>query len=563
MSCLSIAAAVILATPPLAPSAPQEAQDSGGPLDAERACYDVLRYDLSIQVDPQQERILGSNRITARLLSTTDRIRVDLDRRLAVHDVSMNDIGHVDAVGYVDVNDVVTGGERTEDFFFVPIAGVSPGDVFTIDINYGGSPREAVRAPWDGGFVWAQTPSGAPWIATACQGEGADLWWPCKDHPSDEPDSMGIDVEVPDPLVVATNGRLLGTWPAARPGHTIHRWEVSTPINNYGVALNIAPYVRLEHLYTSVTGERFPFYFWVLPEDEAKGRAILPEFAGHMRQLEELCGPYPFRADKYGVVQTPHLGMEHQSIIAYGNRFAGDPNFEYDWLHHHELSHEWWGNMVTARDWNDFWIHEGIGTYVQALYLEQRFGPEAYRQKMAADRRRIANTGPVAPRGSKSTGWMYLGRPGNGSPGGDIYFKGSWVCHELRWLLGDDEFFHVLRRWAYPDPALELVTDGAQCRFTTTDELLEIANRETGRDLAWYFEVALRRAALPTLETQRDGTSLTLRWSTPDDLPYPMPVELDLDGHRRTVPIPPEGTTIDVGQAKLTIDPDDWLLGAE
>jgi aminopeptidase N len=538
-----------LATAASVAAAPQaDPQDSGGALDLARACYDVLRYDLDLSVDPEAKRIAGSNRITAWMVLPSELLRVDLDRRLKVECVSLDGL----EVAF----------DRDDDLFTIDASKIESGRRFELRVEYAGAPRVARRAPWDGGFVWAATESGAPWIATACQGEGADLWWPCKDHPSDEPDSMGIRVTVPEPLVVATNGALVGS--STTEGRTTWTWEVSTPINNYGVALNIAPYVALEHDYTSVTGEKFPFTYWCLPENEEQGRAILPEFASHMRSLEELCGPYPFRADKYGVVETPHLGMEHQSIIAYGNRYRGDPTFDYDWLHHHELSHEWWANLVTARDWSDFWIHEGIGTYVQALYLEQRFGEVAYRRKMALDRLRISHAGPVAPRGARSSGWMYLSERGKGSPGGDIYFKGSWVCHELRWLLGDETFFRVLRRWAYPDPALEAVTDGSQCRLTDTDELLEIAEREAGVDLDWFFEVALRRAQPARLQVEREGRRLRLAWQAPDGLPYPMPVEVALGGELLRVEVPVQGAELELdADVEVEIDPADWLLGAD
>ncbi|MEO0650067.1 MAG: M1 family metallopeptidase [Planctomycetota bacterium] len=536
----------------LAPAASaQDHQDSGGVLDPERACYDVLRYDLTLSLDVDARTIDGSNVITFWLEFPSDDLRIDLDR-------------------HFEVDHLLLDGERirfkrTDDEILVDSSKLESGKRYAIEVFYRGEPRQVKRfeAPWQGGFVWETTLSGAPWIATACQGEGADLWWPCKDHPSDEADSMGIAVTVPEPLVVATNGAPVGEIHNEEDGTATWLWQVTTPINNYGVALNIAPYVALEHDYVSVTGERFPFTYWCLPENEAKGRAILPEFAEHMRHLEETCGPYPFRGDKYGVVETPHLGMEHQSIIAYGNQYRGDRDFGYDWLHHHELAHEWWANLVTARDWSDFWIHEGIGTYVQALYLEQKFGPDAYRKKMANDRRRIGHTGPVAPRGARSAGWMYLSDIGKGAPGVDIYMKGSWVCHELRWLLGDEAFFRVLRRWAYPDPALEAVTDGSACRLTDTDELLAIAERESGTQLAWYFEVALRRAQPPQLQVERRGDSLRLSWKAPDDLPYPMPVEVAFGEQRMRLAVPEGGAEYPVVAEPVVIDPDDWLLGAE
>jgi aminopeptidase N len=384
--------------------------------------------------------------------------------------------------------------------------------------------------------------------------EGADLWWPCKDHPSDKPESMDLSFTVPEGLVVATNGRRIGS--STLDGKTTSQWRVSTPIANYTVAFNAAPYVELVGSLESVAGDTFPVIFWVLPENKEKGEAFMAEILEHLRFFERFCGPYPFRGDKYGVVETPHLGMEHQSIIAYGNKYRGDPNFDYDWLHHHELAHEWWANLVTARDWADFWIHEGIGTYMQPLYLEERFGREAYQKKMKIDLLRVMNNAPVAPAPPRTSDSIYFSKTGTDAPGGDIYFKGSWICHSLRWLLGDETFFKVLRRWAYPDPALEKTTDGSAVRFSDTDELLAIAEEVSGRKLGWFFEVYLRRGPLPVLAVERDGGTLSLRWEAPDELPFPMPVEVMVGGEARRVPMEGGEATLEVGEAEVEVDPE-------
>ena len=278
----------------------------------------------------------------------------------------------------------------------------------------------------------------------------------------------------------------------------------------------------------SVAGDEYPVIFWALPENEEKARAFMDEIVEHLAFFEEFCGPYPFRGDKYGVVETPHLGMEHQSIIAYGNRYKGDPNFDYDWLHHHELAHEWWANLVTCSDWADFWIHEaGIGTYMQPLYLERKFGREAYDKKMRLDLLRVLNRGPVAPGGPRTTDSIYFSQEGDDAPGIDIYMKGSWICHSLRWLLGDETFFQVLRRWAYPDPALEKTTDGSAVRFSDTDEIQAIAERVSEVELGWFFQAYLRTAALPELvHSTKDGV-LTMEWRAPGGGAFPMPVEVE------------------------------------
>jgi aminopeptidase N len=332
-----------------------------------------------------------------------------------------------------------------------------------------------------------------------------------------------------------------------------------------GVALAIGPYVTITTDYENPYGDTFPFTFWVLPEAKEQAEKVFAEFQEHMRILEELCGPYPFRGDKYGIAHVPFLGMEHQSIIAYGNRFGNDPWYRlpYDALHQHELAHEWWGNLVTARDWNDFWIHEGIGTYMQALHLERTSGVENMRAKMRFDRRTLANRGAVAPRGARTTKWMYFGDRSSTSPGGDIYNKGSWVCHTLRWLLTDDVFFTVLRRWAYPDPELEKTTDGSACRSATTDELLGIAEEVSERELGWFFQVYLRQPALPRLDHEVVDGVLRLNWRLEGDVPFPMPVEVLVGAELVRVETDDDGAgTLEVGDEPIEIDPNGWLLKA-
>ena len=526
----------------------QESRNSsGGELSPEQAAYDVLHYDLAIRVDPEQRTIAGTLTLRARIVETTPAIVLDLDGRLKVESVTSGE--EPLAFDHAEGRIRIASPELFEE----------AGRELELTVAYGGTPREAPNPPWSGGFTWSETKAGQPWIATSCQHEGADLWWPCKDHPSDEPESMDIRVTVPEPLVVASNGRLEALEKAERGWHTYH-WHVSTPINNYGVALNIAPYEAITKKFESVAGDSFDVTFWFLPENARQARKIFPEFIEHLEFYEQLCGPYAFRADKYGVAETPHLGMEHQSIIAYGNRYRRDRNFDYDWLHHHELAHEWWANLVTAPDWNDFWIHEGIGTYMQALYLERKFGTEAYHRKMSLDHERIINRGAVAPRDPRPTSRMYFAQEGSDSPGIDIYMKGSWIVHTLRWLLGDEDFFLVLRRWAYPTPELEKVTDGTQCRFATTDELLAIAEEHAGVELDWFFELYLRQPHLPELIAEKRGRELHLRWQTPGDLPFPLPVPVKVGRETHRVAMPNGEGRITVGNRSYEVDPEHWVL---
>ena len=536
-----------------AAAAPSTAQtrdpyDSGGVLTSDQAAYDALHYALDVRVEPADSSIAGSLTMTALLVSPATEIGLDLDPLLEVLSVEVQAGSGFDAAAWTR-----DGGRIT-----VPLPEEArPGEIFEVRVEYGGMPRVAPRPPWDGGFTWARTDDGSPWIATSNQMIGADVWWPVKDHVSDKPDSMSIRVTVPEPLFVATNGRLRGI-SEPEPGYTTYDWFVSTPISTYNVALNIAPYVQLDTTLTSLTGETFPISFWVLPEDEEKGRVLFDEIVDQVRWFEIEIGPYPFRADKYGVAQTPHLGMEHQSIIAYGANFSngamtGGVDWGFDALHHHELSHEWWGNMVTNADWKDMWIHEGFGTYMQALYIEDRQGIERYHDYMNSFSHRIGSRKPVAPRETTSAQEIYDGH--------DIYFKGAWVLHTLRYLIGEDALMLALRRMAYPTPEAWRASDGSQVRFADTDEFVAIAEEVSGKELGWFFDVYVHEAGLPALELTRAEGELRMEWSTPADLPFPMPVDVRIDGDTRRVEMTDGQAVMQIpAGADVVVDPDEWIL---
>ncbi len=431
---------------------------------------------------------------------------------------------------------------------------MQPGDELIMGVEYSGRPRVAPAPPWQGGFTWKFTRDGSPWIATSCQGEGSDIWWPSKDHVSDEPDSMHIRVRVPDPLFCATNGRFISAESHADNTTTYH-WYVSTTINIYNVALNIAPYKTVEQDYESVTGEMIPVTFWVLPEDYEKGREFMPQIIDHLRFYEELLGPYPFRADKYGVVQTPHLGMEHQTIIAYGANFNNSAMTGRDWgfdaLHHHELAHEWWGNLVTNIDWKDMWIHEGFGSYMQALYVEKINSKDEY-FKMMQSVRQFNDNYEIAP---------YQSTTGNEIGRAPIYAKGAWVLHMLRYMTGDEAMMTILRRMAYPDPDMEKITDGSQTRFVSTADFITIAEKISGSELDWFFDVYTRQPKLPVLDADFDEGQLRLKWKSPLMTGFPMPVEVKLGDSVRRFEIPPAGVMIPVPAGiKPEIDPQGWVL---
>ena len=534
---------------------------SGAPLLPEQAAIDVFREYIWLLVDPDLKRIDGMATIEADVVAPLADAVLHLDERLEVRKVSAW------TGSSLSLEEQARSAEgwpfiHADGLLRIPLLEPArSGDRLNILVEYGGKPREAPNPPWDGGFTWAETADGRPWIATSCQGEGADLWWPCKDHPSDKPDEMALFITVPEGLVVASNGKLYGISGLKKDGWNTYEWYVNNPISNYAVALNIAPYVELREEYTSVDGTDFPVQFWVLPEDEAAGRAFMPEILDHLAFFEETLGPYPWRSEKYGVAQTPHLGMEHQSIIAYGYEFQQkEPG--YDWLHHHELSHEWWGNLVTCADWKDMWIHEGFGTYMQALYLESRFGEEAYRTEMAARRANLRNRRAVAPRGTRDSKQIYF--DADGGFDNDIYDKGAFALHALRWEIGDEDFFESLRRFAYPTDAHRTATDGSQVRLVDTEDYVALVSEITDRDLAPFFEVYLRQPVLPALYVERDASGLTLRWDLPMNAPFETRVPLLVDGEPVVVDMAGGRGRVELAlDASVLVDPDGWLLRAE
>jgi aminopeptidase N len=416
--------------------------------------------------------------------------------------------------------------------------------------------------PWIGGFVWDSTDSGEHWIGVACQTDGADIWWPCKDHPSDEPDSMALHITIPADLTCASNGILRGVTGNKDGTRTFH-WFSASPINNYAVSVNIAPYHTLEGNYRSITDDSIPTFFWVLPEHLEKGRDLFQKFNVYLRYLETRLGPYPFRAEKIGVADAPFLGMEHQTVIAYGSRFQTNA-YGFDPVLLHELVHEWYGNMLTCSDWKDMWLHEAFARYLEALYAESLNGENALHGYMAEMLDLIHNGKPIAPVESQTSRQIYFTSPEFTRTDGDIYNKGAWVLHTLRYLVGDEPFFQILRRMCYPDSSQELTADGSQCRLVDTAEFERLVTEVSGMKLGWFFDVYLRQHSLPELQVKHSQGKLRLRWKTPQRKPFPMPVEVQVGD--QVVVLAMEGGRDKLGYqsgSRPVADPDGWILKKE
>lgn len=519
--------------------------DSGGERVPEQLAVAFERADLGIKVLPESQTIEGDATLAFRALSRLERLVVDLDRNLAVSAIEV-DGTPLPATSWSNP-DGRLGIELPR-----PLA---EGETVEVRIAYAGKPRVAERAPWDGGFVWSTAPGGEPWIATAVQGEGCDLFWPCIDHPQGEPRVVEQRVTVPVPLVAVGNGVALGM--EEHDGWRTYRWRANSP-NTYAIALNIGPYEEIRDEYPSRYGNRIPLHFWHLAGRGDKARGLFAEFAPMLDFFERTIGPYPFADEKMGVVETPHLGMEHQTVNAYGNDYRKDVH-GYDWLLQHELAHEWFGNQMTNLDWDDMWLHEGFGSYMQPLYLQYLRGDMEYQSALMDQRALVANRHPVVSGKPRTAGEVYDDDIG---PGQDIYQKASLVLHTLRGLIGDEAFFASVRRLVYgtdtPAPG------NFQPRHASTRDFIDIVNDVTGRDYGWFFDVYLYRADLPELVAVREGDTLKLQWKVPDELPFPMPVEVrvgGVDGEVRVVSMATGSDSIALPMdAAWTLDPHSKLL---
>ncbi len=494
--------------------------------------------ELDIEIFPETRRIKGVATLTLSNNAALDRLLIDLDKNFIVSGIT------IDGTPLAQRAWTNPEGELT---ITLPARKAAGGRIVA-RIAYEGEPHVAVRAPWDDGFVWSDH-QGQPWLATTGQGYGCDLYWPCLDFPQGEIGRMVMRITVPRGLSAPANGRLTGV-DQLPDGRTRWNWE-SGSINPYLVALSVGPYVEIRADHRSRYGNSFPMHYWHIVGRDKQAAGLFAEFAPTVDFFEALIGPYPFADEKLGVVETPYLGMEHQTINAYGNNYRKDAT-GFDWLFHHELAHEWFGNQMTAADWDDFWLHEGYGQYMQPLYGRWREGEARYATMMDTFRGQIVNRAPIVSGRSRTSNEVY--ELDLGGPGGDIYYKGAWVLHTLRNTIGDEAFFEVTRRVVYgrPDPK----PGNFKPRFATTDEFVALVRQVTGKDYGWFFDVYLRQAALPELVETRNGNAITLSWKTHAAKPFPLSIEVQVDGAVRQLPMTNGTATIDVPEnAHVVIDP--------
>jgi aminopeptidase N len=409
------------------------------------------------------------------------------------------------------------------------------GDEYTIEVRYSGHPRQDGRF---GGLAFRQDPAGRPWINTACEDQGASIWWPNKDQWRDEVESMDISVAVPNGLVDVSNGRLVGTTDLGD-GYTRWDWHVSYPINNYDVSLNVGHYVH----FADKAGD-LPLDFYVLPEDLDRAKAQFAQAGPMIDAFEHYFGEYPFAKDGYKLVQAPYSGMEHQSAVTYGNHFANGYlerdwtgvgiSTRFDFIIVHESAHEWWGNAVSAADVSDMWIHEGWGTYMEAMYVERLYGKADALKYLNGYKSKVRNLEPIiTQRGIHRT------------PPQDMYFKGALFLNTLRSVVDDDALWWALVRDAY---------QRFKYRNIMTEDLVAFFNERLGRDLTPVFDQYLRRTAIPVLELafHPDEGTLSYRWKA-DERAFDMPVRIGAAGAWQIVEPTTDWKTMPTALTKDTV----------
>ena len=412
-----------------------EADVLRGSLNENRDWFDILRYDIDVSPNIENKSISGFVVWRAKATKATKQIQIDLQQPLIIDSIRINN-------ATVDKNNILINEWKTIAFTRKNnIALAKPDRTFNINseflvwIFYHGVPKEATRPPWDGGWIWKKDANGNPWISVACQGLGASVWYPCKDHQSDEPDKgASVRMFVPEGTRLISNGRPLST---DMPNY--YGWQVTNPINNYNIIPYIGDYVGWKETYKGLKG-KLDLSYWVLRSDSAKAVEQFKQVPKMLEAFEYWFGPYPFYEDGFQMVQSPHLGMEHQSAVAYGNKFMNGYlgrdlsgtgwGLKWDFIIVHESGHEWFANNITTKDIADMWVHEGFTNYSETLFTEYFYGKQAGNEYNYGIRRNIKNDIPI------------IGAYGVNQEGsGDMYSKGANLIHTIRHAINNDSLF--------------------------------------------------------------------------------------------------------------------------
>lgn len=476
-----------------------EADSLRGSLRPERA-FDVQKYHLKLKVEPEKQFISGSNTISFIAEDDLSTIQIDLFENMKVDSILQND--------------KILAFERKHNAVFIELKeSIKADEKGEIQFYYSGKPIVAKNAPWDGGFVWDTDKNGDPWIGVAVQGTGASLWYPNKDHQSDEPEEVQLDIAVPNGLMNVSNGQFSGEKDLGN-GFTEWSWKTVNPINNYNVMINIANYEHFSDSYGDLDLD-----YYVLPYNLEKAKEQFKEVKPMMDCFYEKFGEYPFVDDGFKLIETPYLGMEHQSAVAYGNEYEmgylGNDlsgtgiGLKWDYIIIHESGHEWYGNSITAKDIADMWIHEGFTSYSEAVYVECRWGKEEALEYLKGTRRGLGNNVTI------------IGDYGVNSEGsGDMYFKGANLLNTIRSIYDNDELW-----WK----TLKDYTETYKHQIIDTETTENFFDEATEVDLQPIFDQYLRHTDLPKLQFRKKEGKTQARWIA-DVEDFKMPVDIFIDG---------------------------------
>jgi aminopeptidase N len=448
-----------------------------GGLPFERTSFDVVHYDIATKIHPDTKSIEGNTKIRFKIIKPTNKIQLDLFENLEIHSIKMDG----KTLNYT----------RDGNAFFVNFPKkLKENSLNELTISYSGKPRAAVRPPWDGGFSWTKDNNGKDWITLSCEGLGASVWWPCKDHPSDEPDSVDIQLIVPKDLMAVSNGNLIDK--KAEGDFMNYHWKVSYPINLYNITLNIADYRHWSEKLLQYNGQELALDYYVLPYNLEKSKSHFQQVREMLLIFEKYFGPYPFPKDGYAMVETDYWGMEHQSAVAYGNHYLNN-NFGFDFIIIHESAHEWFGNSISCTDHADLWIHEAFGTYAEMVYLEEKMNKDFALTYMQTKKRSIQNKYPIV--GPYGVNYQ--------NPDSDMYFKGSWFIHSLRNITNNDELWWKTMK----DFCMNFYH-----KNTNTEEVLSFFEERLKIPVKELAKTYLFTTKIPTLVYSVDNEIMTYHW---------------------------------------------------
>lgn len=478
-----------------------------GSITPERAWWNVIHYDLQLKVFPQKKWIDGLNTVTFIPQEKGRIMQIDLQEPMSITSIFLG-------------NKKCTWKSIGAAHFVKLPCQAKTGQEYQLTIHYNGSPKISTNPPWDGGIVWRQ--NGAhPFIATACQGAGASMWWPCKDHPKDEADSLDISITVPSPLVAVSNGRLISKF--TQNELNTFKWKVVNPINNYGVNINITNYGHFQDSYDGLKGT-LDLDYYVLPQNIDTAKIHFREVHRMLDAFEYWFGPYPFYEDGYKLVETPYLGMEHQSSVTYGNKYQygylgrdlsqSGVGLLFDFIIVHESAHEWFANNITAADNADMWIHESFTHYAESLFLEYHFGKDTAHQYLFGVRSKIKNDRPIQ-------GPLGVNRSGSG----DMYYKGANVLHTLRQVIDNDSLWRKI-----------LIDLNQEFRHQTVlgEDVFNLIEKKSGIQLQYFYQQYIQSTLIPVLEYRIFPGGISYRWSqcVPN---FSMPLDIFIDDVKKRI----------------------------